>query len=77
MFLYEPAVRWTCATSALSLAPRRADRRHHPAFLSLGSEFMPPMDEGAILYMPTTLPGISIAQAQRVLQSSDMVLSNS
>jgi copper/silver efflux system protein len=43
-------------------------------FLSLGSEFMPPMDEGAILYMPTSMPGISIAQARRVLQSTDLVL---
>jgi len=44
-----------------------------PVFLSLGSEFMPPMDEGAILYMPTAMPGISIAQAKRVLQATDLV----
>ena len=35
---------------------------------------MPPMNEGAILYMPTTLPGISIAQAKRVLQATDLIL---
>ncbi len=75
MFLYEPAVAWTLrhkrfvfATAAVLIVVTI------PAFLSLGSEFMPPMDEGAILYMPTSLPGISIAQAQRVLQSSDLVL---
>jgi hypothetical protein len=45
-----------------------------PVFLSLGSEFMPPMDEGAILYMPTAMPGISIAQAKRVLQATDLIL---
>jgi Cu(I)/Ag(I) efflux system membrane protein CusA/SilA len=34
----------------------------------IGSEFMPPLDEGTLLYMPTTLPGIGVAQARRVLQ---------
>ena len=45
-----------------------------PAYLSLGSEFIPPMTEGNILYMPTSAPGISITQAQRVLQASDKIL---
>jgi Cu(I)/Ag(I) efflux system membrane protein CusA/SilA len=45
-----------------------------PAFLHIGSEYMPPMDEGAILYMPTTMPGISVAVAQRVLQATDRLL---
>jgi len=33
-----------------------------PVYLRIGSEFMPPLDEGALLFMPTTLPGISIAE---------------
>ena len=45
-----------------------------PAFLSLGSEFMPPLNEGTLLYMPTAPPGISIAEAARVLQSMDREL---
>jgi len=45
-----------------------------PVFYYLGSESMPPLDEGAILYMPTTLPGVSIRQAQQLLQVSDRVL---
>jgi Cu(I)/Ag(I) efflux system membrane protein CusA/SilA len=45
-----------------------------PVFLRLGSEFMPPLDEGVILYMPSTLPGISITEAQRLLQIQDRVL---
>jgi Cu(I)/Ag(I) efflux system membrane protein CusA/SilA len=45
-----------------------------PVFVSLGSEFMPPLNEGSILYMPTTLPGISITEAQRVLQLQDRIL---
>ncbi len=42
-----------------------------PAFLLLGSEFMPPLYEGSILYMPTTLPGIGPTTAGRLLQVQD------
>jgi Cu(I)/Ag(I) efflux system membrane protein CusA/SilA len=40
----------------------------------LGKEFMPPLNEGSILYMPTALPGISIAEAQKTLQTMDSIL---
>ncbi len=40
----------------------------------LGSEFMPPLDEGDILYMPTAFPGISITKAREVLQQTDKIL---
>ena len=40
----------------------------------LGSEFMPPLDEGDILYMPTTYPGISISKARELLQQTDKIL---
>ena len=45
-----------------------------PPFLRLGSEFMPPLDEGDVLYMPTTLPNISIEEAKRQLQRQDRLL---
>jgi len=45
-----------------------------PVFLKLGNEFMPPLNEGSILYMPTALPGMSITEAGRVLQSMDRQL---
>jgi copper/silver efflux system protein len=45
-----------------------------PAYLSLGHEFMPRLNEGTILYMPTTLPGISVAEASNWLQAQDRVL---
>ncbi len=45
-----------------------------PVYLRLGSEFMPPLNEGTILYMPTTLPGISVAQAQAILQHQDQMI---
>jgi Cu(I)/Ag(I) efflux system membrane protein CusA/SilA len=40
----------------------------------IGSEFMPPLDEGDILYMPTTFPGISITKARELLQQTDKIL---
>ena len=45
-----------------------------PVYLKLGSEFMPPLWEGSILYMPTTLPGISVTEAQNLLQKQDQIL---
>ncbi len=45
-----------------------------PLALRLGHEFMPPLDEGDVLYMPTTLPGISIEEVKRQLQLQDRVL---
>ncbi|GJL78873.1 MAG: cation transporter [Nitrospinaceae bacterium] len=40
----------------------------------LGTEFMPPLNEGDILYMPTTLPGISITKAKELLQQTDKII---
>jgi Cu(I)/Ag(I) efflux system membrane protein CusA/SilA len=45
-----------------------------PVFQRLGSEFMPPLDEGSLLYMPSTLPGISVTQAQQLLQVQDRII---
>ena len=45
-----------------------------PVYLKLGSEFMPPLNEGTILYMPTSLPTMSIAEATRLLQKQDKIL---
>lgn len=45
-----------------------------PAFLALGSEFMPPLQEGTLLYMPTAPPGISATEAAAVLQGMDREL---
>ncbi len=45
-----------------------------PIFFKLGSEFMPPLNEGDMLYMPTTLPGVSITEATNVLQVQDRII---
>jgi len=44
-----------------------------PVYFQLGSEFMPPLNEGTILYMPTTLPGISVTEAANLLQIQDKI----
>jgi Cu(I)/Ag(I) efflux system membrane protein CusA/SilA len=73
--LYDPACRWslqhkwTVIASAASLFVITI-----PVFFKLGSEFMPPLYEEALFYMPSTMPGISIGEAQRVLQVSDRLI---
>ena len=66
--VYDPACRWVLrrprTTILIALAIVAVSI---PAYFRLGSEFMPPLDEGSILYMPTTLPGISVAEAQTLL----------
>ncbi|MBX6422111.1 efflux RND transporter permease subunit [Thermosulfurimonas sp. F29] len=65
------ALRWKWLVVLLSLASLAATV---PVWQRLGSEFMPPLNEGSILYMPTTLPGISVTEAVRVLQIQDRIL---
>jgi copper/silver efflux system protein len=45
-----------------------------PMFQRLGSEFMPPLDEGSLLLMPTTFPGIAIEEARRALIAQDRII---
>jgi len=72
---YAPVVRlvvrrrWFVVAGAIALLATSV-----PAFLSLGSEFMPPLNEGTLLYMPTAPPGIAIGEASRILQLMDREL---
>ena len=61
--------RWLTISGALLLLAITA----YP-LSKLGSEFMPPLDEGDILYMPITFPGISITKAKELLQQTDKIL---
>lgn len=45
-----------------------------PMFLKLGTEFMPPLDEGSILFMPVTLPDVSNSEVKRILQVQDKII---
>ena len=73
--LYEPVCGWALRWKWLVLAGAAAMvALTAPLFLRLGSEFMPPLDEGALLYMPSTLPGISVTQAQKLMQVQDRII---
>ncbi|HSW31009.1 MAG TPA: CusA/CzcA family heavy metal efflux RND transporter [Longimicrobiales bacterium] len=61
-----PVAAAALATVILTVLPARR----------IGSEFMPPLDEGTILYMPTTLPGISVAKAASTLRMQDSILAS-
>jgi len=73
--IYEPAVawslrwKWSVIATAVILVLLTI-----PVFQKLGSEFMPPLDEGALFYMPTTMPGISVTEAQKLLQVTDRII---
>jgi Cu(I)/Ag(I) efflux system membrane protein CusA/SilA len=73
--LYEPVCRLVLRfPKATMLAALLAVVSTIPVYQRLGSEFMPPLYEGSILYMPTTLPGISITEAARLLQTQDRLI---
>ena len=73
--IYEPAARWTLRRpKAVIAAALVLVAVTVPVYFRLGSEFMPPLDEGTLLYMPTTMPGISIEEARRVLQETDRII---
>ncbi len=73
--VYQPVLRrllaWRWLVAAATVAALAATVV--PA-ARLGSEFMPPLWEGDLLYMPTTLPGVSIGKAREVLQQTDRIL---
>src|SRR5581483_6467529 len=73
--LYEPVCRWVLRHRALTLGLALVlVASTVPIYLRLGSEFMPPLNEGAYLYMPTALPGMSVTEAGRILEVQDRVL---
>ncbi|WP_141731706.1 efflux RND transporter permease subunit [Oligoflexus tunisiensis] len=73
--IYEPVVHFVLKHAKLTLAGAALLMLLTiPVYMRLGSEFMPPLNEGAYLYMPTTLPGMSVAEAKRMLQKQDAII---
>jgi len=73
--IYEPLIRWcirwrktTIGINILALVISI------PLMLSLGREFMPPLDEGSLLFMPVTLPDVSNSEVKRILQVQDRII---
>lgn len=75
MGLYVPVVRWTLRWKKQVIAGAIVIvLLSLPMYWKRGAEFMPRVDEGALLYMPSTMPGISIAESQKLLQVTDQIL---
>lgn len=75
LWLYNPVIRWclrwkktTIAIAFLLVAASI------PLVMRLGSEFMPPLDEGSLLFMPVTLPDVSNTEIKRILQVQDKII---
>jgi Putative silver efflux pump len=73
--IYEPVIRacikWRKTTIAVNIIALLISI---PLVLSLGKEFMPPLDEGSILFMPVTLPDVSNSEVKRILQVQDKLI---
>lgn len=73
--LYEPVLawclRWRKTTIALNLLALIATI---PLLLSAGTEFMPPLDEGSLLFMPVMLPNTSISEVNRIMRVQDRII---
>ena len=73
--LYRPVAEWALRRKWIVIAATLAMMVVTiPVYLKLGSEFMPPLDEGSLLYMPSTMPGISVGEAQKLLQATDRII---
>src|SRR5580765_2187225 len=75
--LYEPVIRacikWRKTTIAINVIALAISI---PMIMSLGKEFMPPLDEGTVLFMPVTLPDVSNSEVKRILQVQDKIISS-
>lgn len=73
--LYDPICRWSLRWKyVVILGAVAMVLVTIPIYNRLGSEFMPPLDEGTLLYMPSTLPGISVTEAQQLMQVQNRII---
>ena len=73
--IYEPIIRWCMEWKKTTLGINiLALLVSIPLIMNLGREFMPPLDEGSLLFMPVTLPDISNSEAKRLLQVQDKII---
>ena len=74
-WLYEPVIRWVLRWRKTAIALNVAALLITiPMVMHMGSEFMPPLDEGSLLFMPVTLPSASITEVNRVVQEQDAII---
>jgi Cu(I)/Ag(I) efflux system membrane protein CusA/SilA len=73
--VYRPVLRWSLRARAMVLVGAvAAFALTLIPFAGLGSEFMPPLREGSLMYMPNTLPSVSLTQQRRLLKVQDSIL---
>jgi len=73
--LYEPVIHWVLKHRKITIAINViALLITIPMIIDTGSEFMPPLDEGSILYMPVTLPNASITEVNRIMRVQDQII---
>ncbi len=74
-WIYGPAIRWCLRWKKVTLGLALAlVLGSIPLVINLGTEFMPPLDEGSLLFMPVTLPDISNNESKRLLQVQDKII---
>jgi copper/silver efflux system protein len=74
-WIYGPIIRWCLRWKKITLGLALAlVLGSVPLVINLGTEFMPPLDEGSLLFMPVTLPDISNNEAKRLLQVQDRII---
>jgi len=74
-WIYGPVIRWCLKWKKLTLTLALAlVLGSIPLVINLGTEFMPPLDEGSLLFMPVTLPDISNNEVKRLLQVQDKII---
>jgi Cu(I)/Ag(I) efflux system membrane protein CusA/SilA len=75
--IYEPVIRacikWRKTTIVINIIALAVSV---PMVMSLGTEFMPPLDEGTVLFMPVTLPDVSNSEVKRILQVQDKIIAS-
>ncbi|MCH7472783.1 efflux RND transporter permease subunit, partial [bacterium] len=74
-WLYQPPLRWALQLRWLTvILAVSALAASYPIYKSLGREFMPNLNEGELVYMPTTLPNVTITEAKRLTQLTDKIM---
>ena len=74
-WLYEPVIRWVLKYRKTAIALNVvALLVTIPMIMNMGSEFMPPLDEGSLLFMPVALPSASITEVNRIVQVQDAII---
>jgi Cu(I)/Ag(I) efflux system membrane protein CusA/SilA len=75
LWMYNPIIRWCLRWKKTTIALSGAlVLGSIPLVLNLGTEFMPPLDEGSLLFMPVTLPDVSNSEIKRIMQVQDKLI---